>query len=55
MIWKYQHKRWDKASMAMFFDLNDTYIYFCIESVKISNAFIVKRFVKEKFVAHYKT
>lgn len=54
MIWKYQHKRWEEASMPMFFDLNDGYIYLCIESVKNTNAFIVKRFKKEKFVQHYK-
>ncbi len=55
MIWKYQHKRWDMASMPIFFDLNDAYIYFCIESIKVSNSFIVKRFLKEDFIAHYRT
>lgn len=55
MVWKYQHKRWDKTSMPMFFDLDDNYLYLCIESVKVSNAFIVKRFLKEEFMLHYKS
>lgn len=51
--WKYQHKRWNYTSAHLFFDLGDSYVYMVLESIKIWNGFIVKRFKKEKFISKY--
>lgn len=54
MEWKYQHKRWNEVRMPLFFDIGDSFVYRCIESIKIWNGFIVKRYSKEIFLNHYK-
>ncbi|WPZ00076.1 competence protein CoiA [Christiangramia sp. OXR-203] len=54
MVWKYQHKRWDEAKTPIFFDMGGDSIYYLIESFKIGNGFIIKRFDKTDFLDHYK-
>lgn len=53
MQWKYQHKRWNTANAPLFFDLGDEYLYMSIESIKIWNGFMVKRFLRSTFIEKY--
>lgn len=53
MSWKFRHKRWEKTRSPMFFDVGDEYVYQNIESIKIANCNVVKRYLKTKFIDHY--
>lgn len=53
MQWKYQHKRWNHTGSPLFFDAGDDYIYMNIETIKIWNGFIVKRFDKREFISRF--
>jgi competence CoiA-like predicted nuclease len=53
MEWKYQHKRWNHTKCPLFFDTGDEFVYMVIESVKIWNGFVVKRFQKKIFVDRF--
>ncbi len=54
MTWRYLHKRWNYSLKPKFVDLGDNYIYQLIERIEIGNAYVVKRFSKEKFINHYR-
>jgi hypothetical protein len=53
MQWKYQQKRWNTTKVPLFFDLGDEFVYMNIETIKIWNGFLVKRFSKSKFIEKY--
>jgi hypothetical protein len=53
MQWKYQHKRWNFTNCPIFFDTGDGFLYMSIESIKIWNGFVVKRFNKESFIERF--
>lgn len=54
MEWKHEHKRWKEVSLPIFFDIGDGFIYRSVYPITYWKGFIVKRYEKEFFIAHYK-